>query len=76
MVVIQEGLIYKNPDYEKDVIKSAVENHIWINALMVKDPKEIGRIILKWLSENERLINTEVALIPNQKELVVRINVS
>lgn len=71
--------------YEKDVLKSANENHLWINAMEAINPtdefmKMIGREVLRKLGNGENLILSEFdgsafeSL--KSKELILRINKS
>lgn len=71
--------------YQKDVLQSASENHIWINAMMCIRPsdemkRDIGKQILQMLSNKENLILSDFDGTTfeklEQKELIVRINKS
>lgn len=79
-------------EYEQDVLRSAEDNHMWINAFACIRPtaelcEQIGREVLHKLGQQETTIvsslNREGALmydmdekIPAARELVIRFNKS
>ena len=77
-------------DYQKDVLRAAQENHIWINAFTLIGPSEatladIGRSIVRMLKNEEDTIQGELhrpgAILagidgPSSRVLVVRVNQS
>lgn len=80
-----ETLVSPLTRYEKDVLQSAKENHIWINAMMCIRPtderkRDIGEQILQMLNDRNNLILSDFDGTTfeelKQKELIVRINKS
>lgn len=73
--------ILKNKKWERDVVQSARENHIWLNAFACIRPTQdflarVGRLVLESLAEPERLIEPEVHLCDHERELILRVNKS
>lgn len=69
--------------YERDVLKSADENHIWINAFTLIRPTDetllkLGLAVVAMLKDPANLHQSESGYLfsLDQKELVVRINQS
>lgn len=83
--VSAETIVSPLTRYQKDVLQSAEENHIWINAMMCIRPtdemkRNIGEQILQMLNNRENLIlsNFDGTTFEElkQKELIIRINKS
>lgn len=87
---IEEARLAGLTEYERDVLKNADENHIWVNAFTLIRPQpatyeNIGRAVVHKLISREDTIVSSLhrpgAILagidgPSSRELVVRINQS
>jgi hypothetical protein len=76
-------LTNENPSkqWRRDVLRTARENHIWLNAFACVRPTEqfcaeVGRAVLEKLNEPTATIPSEFRLVGTERELIVRINKS
>lgn len=70
-----------NENWNEDVVRSAEDNHIWLNAFLCVSPSDeflldVGRMVVNMLKDRHNLIVPRVRLIESSRELVVRINQS
>ncbi len=71
----------RRKQWRADALRSARENHIWLNAFWCLRPSEefcakVGREILARLNNPDLTILSENQLVGNERELVIRINKS
>ena len=67
--------------WRREALRSARENHIWLNAFACVRPTEqfcadLGREVLRMLASADCTIESEMQLVGTERELIVRVNKS
>ena len=71
----------ENENWNEDVLRTAEENHIWLNAFQCIRPSDeflisVGRSVVDKLNDRANLIRPRVALIDSEREVIIRFNKS